>query len=128
MVAISSGFLRRACDWLRVTDAGASVVAYADYAAHRDADEPEQARRILASIADYNEYDCLSTLRLRNWLLDLAGRGALATALRDSTAQPAPPGSPAGERYGFRIESGRAGPRGNERFLQVLDRLADIHK
>lgn len=32
-----------------------------------------------------------------------------------------------GERYGFRIESGRAGPRGNERFLQVLDRLAEIH-
>jgi hypothetical protein len=33
-----------------------------------------------------------------------------------------------GERYGFRIESGRAGPRGNQRFLQVLDRLAEIHK
>lgn len=32
-----------------------------------------------------------------------------------------------GERYGFRIESGRAGPRGNERFRQVLDRLAAIH-
>lgn len=33
-----------------------------------------------------------------------------------------------GERYGFRIESGRAGPRGNERLLQVLDRLAEIHR
>lgn len=33
-----------------------------------------------------------------------------------------------GERYGFRIESGRAGPRGNQRFLQVLDRLAEIHE
>lgn len=33
-----------------------------------------------------------------------------------------------GERYGFRIESGRAGPRGNERFLQVLDRLEEIHR
>jgi len=32
-----------------------------------------------------------------------------------------------GERYGFRIESGRAGPRGNRRFQQVLDRLAEIH-
>ncbi|SED88237.1 Calcineurin-like phosphoesterase [Beijerinckia sp. 28-YEA-48] len=32
-----------------------------------------------------------------------------------------------GERYGFRIESGRAGPRGNERFRQVLDKLAEIH-
>jgi len=32
-----------------------------------------------------------------------------------------------GERYGFRIESGRAGRRGNDRFLQVLDRIASIH-
>lgn len=32
-----------------------------------------------------------------------------------------------GERYGFRIESGRAGPRGNERLKQVLARLALVH-
>ncbi|MFH0299923.1 metallophosphoesterase [Bradyrhizobium sp. 31Argb] len=32
-----------------------------------------------------------------------------------------------GERYGFRIESGRAGPRGNERLAAVLARLAAIH-
>jgi calcineurin-like phosphoesterase family protein len=32
-----------------------------------------------------------------------------------------------GERYGFRIESGRGGPRGNERFASVLARLAAIH-
>jgi hypothetical protein len=32
-----------------------------------------------------------------------------------------------GERYGFRIESGRAGPRGNERLQVVLARLAAIH-
>ena len=32
-----------------------------------------------------------------------------------------------GERYGFRIESGRAGPRGNERFERVMERLAAIH-
>ena len=32
-----------------------------------------------------------------------------------------------GERYGFRIESGRAGPRGNERLQQVLARLDEIH-
>lgn len=32
-----------------------------------------------------------------------------------------------GERYGFRIESGRAGPRGNERLAQVLERLDEIH-
>nr|WP_294556986.1 metallophosphoesterase [uncultured Rhodopila sp.] len=32
-----------------------------------------------------------------------------------------------GERYGFRIESGRAGPRGNERFRQTLARLNAVH-
>jgi len=32
-----------------------------------------------------------------------------------------------GERYGFRIESGRSGPRGNERLARVLDRLDAIH-
>jgi hypothetical protein len=32
-----------------------------------------------------------------------------------------------GERYGFRIESGRSGPRGNERLERVLARLEAIH-
>ncbi len=33
-----------------------------------------------------------------------------------------------GERYGFRIESGRSGPRGNDRLAQVLDQLSAIHR
>ncbi len=32
-----------------------------------------------------------------------------------------------GERYGFRIESGRTGPQGNDRMRQVLDRLDALH-
>ncbi|MFD2183700.1 metallophosphoesterase family protein [Rhodoplanes azumiensis] len=32
-----------------------------------------------------------------------------------------------GERFGFRIECGRAGPRGNGRLHRVLARLAEIH-
>jgi hypothetical protein len=32
-----------------------------------------------------------------------------------------------GERYGFRIESGRSGPRGNERLERVLARLETLH-
>ncbi len=32
-----------------------------------------------------------------------------------------------GERYGFRIESGRSGPRGNQRLRQVLVQLAALH-
>ncbi len=33
-----------------------------------------------------------------------------------------------GERYGFRIESGRGGPRGNGRFPQIMASLEAIHK
>ncbi|RKR12536.1 TM0106 family RecB-like putative nuclease [Arthrobacter oryzae] len=55
-----------------VKDAGASVVAYAHYCDARDDHRPGQAAEILAGISDYNEYDCLSTLELRNWLLGLA--------------------------------------------------------
>ena len=55
-----------------VKDAGASVVAYAHYCDARDDGRAEEAAAILAGISDYNEYDCLSTLELRNWLLGLA--------------------------------------------------------
>ena len=60
-----------------VTNAGASVVAYADYCKARDAGlagdaaQAAEAEVILASISAYNEYDCLSTLRLRDWLLEI---------------------------------------------------------
>ncbi|MBG6225850.1 uncharacterized protein IWX63_002433 [Arthrobacter sp. CAN_A2] len=54
-----------------VTDAGASVVAYAAYCAARDAGDSTAAAEILAGISDYNRYDCLSTLGLRDWLLGL---------------------------------------------------------
>ncbi|WP_026550168.1 TM0106 family RecB-like putative nuclease [Arthrobacter sp. Br18] len=56
-----------------VVDAGASVVAYAKYCAARDDGDTVTADSVLASISDYNEYDCLSTLRLRDWLLQLCG-------------------------------------------------------
>ena len=32
-----------------------------------------------------------------------------------------------GERYGFRIESGRSGPRGNDRLRRLLDQLDQMH-
>ncbi|WP_407709029.1 TM0106 family RecB-like putative nuclease [Arthrobacter nitrophenolicus] len=81
-----------------VKDAGASVVAYAAYCAARDAGHQEEADRILASISDYNQYDCLSTLRLRDWLLEIGARagdaageaGARATEDRPGT-EPAQP-------------------------------------
>ncbi|GAA3299506.1 TM0106 family RecB-like putative nuclease [Glutamicibacter nicotianae] len=75
-----------------VTDAGASVVAYAQYMLARDTENEDAAASILASIADYNEYDCLSTLRLRDWLLTLIDQAP--GTLQDTPEPPA-----AGEEY-----------------------------
>ncbi len=77
-----------------VLDAGASVVAYAHYCDARDNERPEEAATILAGISDYNEYDCLSTLELRNWLLGLAldrgikpgGGGGMGVGSGDASA------------------------------------------
>ena len=70
-----------------VKDAGASVVAYAAYCAARDDGDAAGARGILASISDYNEYDCLSTLRLRDWLLHLRSFAAGAHPGKPSGAE-----------------------------------------
>ncbi len=99
-----------------VKDAGASVVAYARYCQARDQGRSEEAADILAGITDYNEYDCLSTLGLRNWLLERAAergvvpRGAGADAggpggggTGPDEGRPAGAGQPAG--------AGAAGPR-----------------
>lgn len=60
-----------------VTNAAASITEYAAardlYAVgEHDPAARADAQRMLDSIADYNRYDCLSTLRLRDWLLALA--------------------------------------------------------
>jgi uncharacterized protein len=47
----------------------ASIVEYHEFRALREAGEEEKAAAKLAELARYNEYDCLSTLRLRDWLL-----------------------------------------------------------
>src|SRR6478609_9751339 len=60
--------------------AGASVVAYAHYCEARDAGRAEEAAAILAGISDYNEYDCLSTLELRDWLLRRAEERGISPA------------------------------------------------
>lgn len=51
-----------------VADGAGSIVAYREFHELRDADAAAADER-LAALADYNEYDCLSTLRLRDWLL-----------------------------------------------------------
>ncbi|BCW39544.1 nuclease [Arthrobacter sp. StoSoilB3] len=77
-----------------VTDAGASVVAYADFCTARDTGQAAVAAEILEGIRDYNEYDCLSTLELRNWLLARAAERSITPgSFRDETGD-AQPGNP----------------------------------
>ncbi len=83
--------------WGDVKDAGASVVAYAAYCAARDAGDHAEAGKVLASISDYNQYDCLSTLRLRDWLLDVARQAGGTAAGEAEARQPAAAGDAARE-------------------------------
>lgn len=55
-----------------LTKGDESIQFYVDYTELRDAGHDEEARAKLEQIRAYNEYDCVSTHRLRNWLLDRA--------------------------------------------------------
>lgn len=83
-----------------VTTAGDSITEYAELSELRaageagDTDAAAEAQRMLESIADYNEYDCVSTMRLRDWLLGFAreaGVTPLGAADRDEVdIEPSP--------------------------------------
>ena len=62
-----------------VTTAGDSIVEYHRWSDARARGDVEEADRLLQAIADYNEYDCVSTLRLRDWLLDRLTESAIAS-------------------------------------------------
>jgi len=49
-----------------------SIQFYVDYTELRDAGAADEARAKLEEIRAYNEYDCVSTHRLRDWLLERA--------------------------------------------------------
>lgn len=46
-----------------------SIVQYRQFCKSRDAGDASASDEVFAAIVAYNEYDCLSTLRLRDWLL-----------------------------------------------------------
>ena len=73
-----------------VQDAAASIVAYAEYTGLRDAGRYDEAAALLRGIADYNRYDCVSTLRLLEWLR----RAVAARAEADAAAGTAGPDRP----------------------------------
>jgi uncharacterized protein len=52
-----------------VTNAASSITQYGRYRALLDEGRTDEAAGVLKEITDYNEYDCRSTRRLRDWLL-----------------------------------------------------------
>lgn len=56
-----------------VVDGAASVVGYQRFCELRAGGHYGEAGIVLEAIAGYNEYDCVSTLRLRDWLRSLTG-------------------------------------------------------
>ena len=54
-----------------VSSGDASILAYHEFRLLEEAD-PAEATRRLDDLADYNRYDCVSTRRLRDWLLERA--------------------------------------------------------
>jgi predicted RecB family nuclease len=55
-----------------VSNAADSITEYVRYRDLLDDGEADAAASVLGDIARYNEYDCVSTLRLRDWLLQRA--------------------------------------------------------
>ncbi len=54
-----------------VTNAVDSIVQYTAYRDAVESGKARMARDVFAAIMDYNHYDCLSTLKLRDWLINL---------------------------------------------------------
>ncbi len=67
-----------------VDNAAQSITEYADARALIMAGEVDEGQAKLDAIADYNRYDCVSTLKLRDWLLELgAANGVPRASARD---------------------------------------------
>jgi predicted RecB family nuclease len=63
-----------------VDNAADSITVYADSRDLHRAGREAEAQRMLDEIADYNAYDCVSTLRLRDWLLARADEAGVPRA------------------------------------------------
>lgn len=61
-----------------------SIVQYVAARELAAAGEKAEADAVLADLADYNRYDCVSTRRLRNWLIDIAREKGVAPAPPDA--------------------------------------------
>lgn len=80
-----------------VSDGAASITAYSEARRLARSGHLVEGQEMLDEIADYNAYDCRSTLRLRDWLLGHARAAGIdpatpeaVDATADDTAEPSP--------------------------------------
>ena len=84
-----------------VTTASDSIVAYEEFADAVIAGQSERAAGLLEQIRAYNEYDCLSTLRLRDWLLARAAEHGIVPG--GEVGEPPPPPEPEEEPHELEV-------------------------
>lgn len=73
-------------DDVRTSDVQKGDDSIVQYVAARElaaAGEQAEADAVLADLADYNRYDCVSTRRLRNWLIEIAKKEGVNPAPPD---------------------------------------------
>ena len=77
-------------DDVRTSDVQKGDDSIVQYVAARElaaAGAQDEADAVFADLADYNRYDCVSTRRLRNWLIDIARKEGVTPAPPDEVDQ-----------------------------------------
>ncbi|UOR00446.1 TM0106 family RecB-like putative nuclease [Leucobacter allii] len=120
-----------------VTSGAQSVGEYAEASALLRSNEPaerEEGARRMHAIAEYNAYDCVSTLRLRDWLRGIADAHGVAHApepeFPDAVAEePAGSESPTAVALRARAESAeRNGSGESAGLLRLAASAVDYHR
>lgn len=112
-----------------VATAGDSIVVYHEFVQAGVEGRIDEADRLLAAIRDYNAYDCLSTLRLRDWMLtqvpgvESGGLGTPTAAVGDESGKA---GSDAPVGNGIRQEAEPARPNPWAAAEATQSRLRDL--
>lgn len=97
-----------------VKDAAASITEYADAMELIANGDAADGQHKLDEIADYNRYDCVSTLRLRDWLLDRGRENGILPGTLHEAKDSVPEIEPSPLRYallalaGDRLAAGRS--------------------
>lgn len=103
-----------------VTDGGASIIVYHEASQALERGDRTTWRANLADLAEYNRYDCLSTWRLRDWLLSLVAPMGQDLRAADSPVAPLDSG---GESERSAPVAGSAGSAGSASSSQPQDAM-----